>query len=161
MNEAASHIRTFTHDGVTYRFAMPSAEKQRAVMYRLSRYGLESLIRGLAQAEVGMGGSISVMLGMVAGLFSRIPEDDFTFICDTMTSQLFVEGSEKPAGISHFSGRMRTYMHVVALTLGATFEDFTGLLTLFRNSTDSTGDPDTSQESDSTQQSTGTSGGPA
>lgn len=161
MNQAAAHIRTFTHEDVTYRFAMPSAEKQRAVMYRLSRYGLEPLISGLARAEVGMGSTITVMLGMVSGLFARIPEDDFTFICDTMTAKLFMDGSDKPITLEYFSGRMRTYMHVVALTLGSTFEDFTGLLTLFQSSTGSPGEAEGSQESASTQPSTGTSGDPA
>ena len=147
MSQAEDSIRTFEYEGVTYRFAMPSAEKQRAVQYRLTKYGLEPMLRGLALAEVGAGSAISVMLGVLAGMFSRIPEDDYNYICDTMTAKLFIAGSDKQMNINDFSGRIRTYLNVVALTIGSTFEDFTGLLTLLQKSTASSEAVDQSQES--------------
>lgn len=161
MNQAELMVRTIELEGVTYRFAMPSAEKQRAILFRLGKYGVEPMIRGLALAEVGASSSIAVAGGIVGTMLARIPEDDFNFICDSLLGKLFVEGSTTPVTLNDFSGRLKTYFTVVVLALGATFEDFTGLLTLFQKSTDSTEAVVPGQESDSTQPSTGNSGDPA
>lgn len=161
MNQAELMVRTIEFEGVTYRFAMPSAEKQRAILFRLGKYGVEPMIRGLALAEVGASSSIAVAGGIVGTMLARIPEDDFNFICDSLLGKLFVEGSTTPVTLNDFSGRLKTYFTVVVLALGTTFEDFTGLLTLFQKSTDSTEAVVPGQESDSTQPSTGNSGDPA
>ena len=161
MNQAELMVRTIEHEGVTYRFAMPSAEKQRAILFRLGKYGVEPMIRGLALAEVGASSSIAVAGGIVGTMLARIPEDDFNFICDSLLGKLFVEGSTTPVTLNDFSGRLKTYFTVVVLALGTTFEDFTGLLTLFQKSTDSVEAVDPSQENASTQPSTGNSGDPA
>ncbi len=144
---------------MTYTFGMPSAEKQRAVLFRLGKYGVEPLIRGLAQAELGAASSVAIAGQIVGVMLSRIPEDDFNFICDTMLSQLHKDG--QLVGMQQFSGRLKTYFTLVVLALGNVFEDFTGLLTLFQGSTASAGEPGASQESASTPPSTGTSGDPA
>lgn len=146
MSQAESHIRSIEHDGVTYRFAMPSAEKQRAVLFRLGKYGVEPLIRGLAIAETGASSSIAVTGGIVGTMLARIPEDDFNFICDAMLGKLFKAGDSKPLTLEDFSGRLKTYFTLAVLALGSTFEDFTGLLTLFQKSTASAAAPDSSQE---------------
>lgn len=161
MNQAESLIRSIEFEGVTYRFAMPSAEKQRAVLFRLGKYGVEPMIRGLALAEIGASSSIAVAGGIVGTMLARIPEDDFNFICDSLLGKLFVEGSTTPLTLNDFSGRLKTYFTLVVLALGNAFEDFTGLLTLFQKSTDSVEAVDQSQESASTQPSTGSSGDPA
>lgn len=161
MNQAESMVRTIEFEGVTYRFAMPSAEKQRAILFRLGKYGVEPMIRGLALAEVGASSSIAVAGGIVGTMLARIPEDDFNFICDSLLGKLFIEGTTTPVTLNDFSGRLKTYFTVVVLALGTTFEDFTGLLTLFQNSTDSTEAVVPGQESDLTQPSTGSSGDPA
>jgi hypothetical protein len=147
MSTAESHIRTLEHEGVTYRFAMPSAEKQRAVLFRLGKYGVEPMIRGLALAEVGASSSIAVAGGIVGTMLARIPEDDFNFICESMLGKLFKEGSTSPLTLEDFSGRLKTYFTIVVLALGIVFEDFSGLLTLFQKSTDSVVAADSSQES--------------
>lgn len=146
MSDAASHIRSIEHDGVTYRFAMPSAEKQRAVLFRLGKYGVEPMIRGLALAEVGAASSFMVAGGIVGTMLSRMPEDDFNFVCDSMLGKLFKEGSTTPVTMEDFSGRLKTYFTLVVMALGNVFEDFTGLLTLFQKSTASAKAPDSSQE---------------
>jgi hypothetical protein len=161
MNQAELMVRTIEFEGVTYRFAMPSAEKQRAILFRLGKYGVEPMIRGLALAEVGASSSIAVAGGIVGTMLARIPEDDFNFICDSLLGKLFVEGTTTPVTLNDFSGRLKTYFTVVVLALGTTFEDFTGLLTLFQKSTDSAESVVPGQESDSTQPSTGSSGDPA
>lgn len=160
MNAAESMIRTITFEGVTYRFVMPSAEKQRAVLFRLGKYGVEPMIRGLALAEVGGASSIAIAGSIVGTMLSRVPEDDFNFICDSMLGKLFKEGENTPLTLNDFSGRLKTYFTLVVLALGNAFEDFTGLLTLFQKSTDSAEAVDQSQENDSTPQSTGSSGVP-
>ncbi|WP_282376295.1 phage tail assembly chaperone [Pseudomonas sp. PS01302] len=147
MNQAESHIRSIEHDGVTYRFAMPSAEKQRAVLFRLGKYGVEPMIRGLALAEVGAASSFVVAGGIVGTMLSRMPEDDFNFVCDSMLGKLFKEGSTAPLTMEDFSGRLKTYFTLVVMALGNVYEDFSGLLTLFQKSTDSAEAVDTSQES--------------
>ena len=159
MTQAQDFVRKIEHEGVTYTFGMPSAEKQRAVLFRLGKYGVEPLIRGLAQAEIGAASSVAIAGQIVGVMLSRIPEDDFNFICDSVLGQLHKAG--EPQTINHFSGRLKTYFTLVVLALGNVFEDFTGLLTLFQNSTGSTVEPGASQENGSTQQSTGTSGDPA
>jgi hypothetical protein len=146
MSDAASHIRSIEHDGVTYRFAMPSAEKQRAVLFRLGKYGVEPMIRGLALAEVGAASSFMVAGGIVGTMLSRMPEDDFNFVCDSMLGKLFKEGSTTPVTMEDFSGRLKTYFTLVVMALGNVFEDFTGLLTLFQKSTDSAEVVGSSQE---------------
>lgn len=146
MSQADAHIRTIEHDGVTYRFAMPSAEKQRAVLFRLGKYGVEPLIRGLALAEVGQASSFLVAGGIVGTMLSRMPEDDFNFVCDSMLGKLFQEGSATPLTLNDFSGRLKTYFTLAVLAMSATFEDFSGLLTLFQSSTASPGVPEASQE---------------
>jgi hypothetical protein len=147
MNQAESHIRSIDHEGVTYRFAMPSAEKQRAVLFRLGKYGVEPMIRGLALAEVGAASAFMVAGGIVGTMLARMPEDDFNFVCDSMLGKLFKEGSTAPATMEDFSGRLKTYFTIVVLALGIVFEDFSGLLTLFQKSTASAEAPDSSQES--------------
>jgi hypothetical protein len=147
MNQAESHIRSIEHEGVTYRFAMPSAEKQRAVLFRLGKYGVEPMIRGLALAEVGAASSFMVAGGIVGTMLARMPEDDFNFVCDSMLGKLFKEGSTTPLTMEDFSGRLRTYFTLVVMALGNAFEDFTNLLTLFQKSTASAEAPDSSQES--------------
>lgn len=160
MSQAESYIRTIEHDGVTYRFGMPSAEKQRAVLFRLGKYGVEPLIKGLALAELGSASSFIVAGGIVGSMLSRMPEDDFNFVCDSMLGKLFKEGSQAPLTMEDFSGRLKTYFTIVVLALGNAFEDFSGLLTPFQKSTDSVAAADSSQESESTQPSTGNSGDP-
>lgn len=159
MTQAQDFVRTIEHEGVTYAFGMPSAEKQRAVLFRLGKYGVEPLIRGLAQAELGAASSVAIAGQIVGVMLSRIPEDDFNFICDTMLGKLHKDG--QVVGMEQFSGRLKTYFTLVVLALGNVFEDFTGLLTLFQSSTSSTREPGASQENASTQPSTGTSGDPA
>lgn len=159
MTQAQDFIRKIEHDGVTYTFGMPSAEKQRAVLFRLGKYGVEPLIRGLAQAELGAASSVAIAGQIVGVMLSRIPEDDFNFICDTMLGQMHKNGELQT--INAFSGRLKTYFTLVVLALGNVFEDFTGLLTLFQSSTGSAEEPGASQENASTQPSTGTSGDPA
>lgn len=161
MNAAESLIRTIEHEGVQYRFMMPSALQQRAVLFRLGKYGVEPMIRGLALAQLGGSSSIVVSGGIVGSMLQRIPEDDFNFICETMLSKLHAEGGKEPLTIEHFSGRLKTYFTLVVLAMGNVFEDFTGLLTPFQKSTDSAEAADQGQESASTQQSTGSSGDPA
>ena len=146
MNQAESHIRSIEHEGVTYRFAMPSAEKQRAVLFRLGKYGVEPMIRGLALAEVGAASSFVVAGGIVGTMLSRMPEDDFNFVCDSMLGKLFKDGSTTPLTMEDFSGRLKTYFTLVVMALGIVFEDFSGLLTLFQKSTASAEAVDTSQE---------------
>lgn len=145
MTQAQDFIRKIEHDGVTYTFGMPSAEKQRAVLFRLGKYGVEPLIRGLAQAELGAASSVAIAGQIVGVMLSRIPEDDFNFICDTMLGQMHMNGELQT--INNFSGRLKTYFTLVVLALGNVFEDFTGLLTLFQSSTGSTDEPGASQES--------------
>ena len=147
MSQAESYIRTIEHDGVTYRFGMPSAEKQRAVLFRLGKYGVEPMIKGLALAELGSASSFIVAGGIVGSMLSRMPEDDFNFVCDSMLGKLFKEGSQTPLTMEDFSGRLKTYFTIVVLALGNCFEDFSGLLTLFQKSTASAETVDTSQES--------------
>lgn len=161
MSSAEAYIRTVEHDGVTYRFAMPSAEKQRAILFRLGKYGVEPMIKGLALAELGAASSFVVAGGIVGTMLARMPEDDFNFVCDSMLGKLFKDGAEKPLTMEDFSGRLKTYFTIVVLALGSVFEDFSGLLTLFKKSTDSVAAADSSQENESTQPSTGSSGDPA
>lgn len=146
MNQAELMVRTIEFEGVTYRFAMPSAEKQRAILFRLGKYGVEPMIRGLALAEVGASSSIAVAGGIVGTMLARIPEDDFNFICDSLLGKLFVEGSTTPVTLNDFSGRLKTYFTVVVLALGTTFEDFSNLLTLFQRSTGSQEEVGATQE---------------
>ena len=146
MSQAESYIRTIEHDGVTYRFAMPGAEKQRSVLFRLGKYGVEPMIRGLALAEVGAASSFMVAGGIVGTMLARMPEDDFNFVCDSMLGKLFKEGSTAPLTMEDFSGRLKTYFTLVVMALGNVYEDFSGLLTLFQKSTDSAEAVDTSQE---------------
>ncbi|CAM3218177.1 phage tail assembly chaperone [Pseudomonas fluorescens] len=147
MSQAEAYIRTIEHDGVTYRFGMPSAEKQRAVLFRLGKYGVEPMIKGLALAEIGAASSFMVAGGIVGTMLARMPEDDFNFVCDSMLGKLFKEGSQVPVTMEDFSGRLKTYFTIVVLALGNVFEDFSGLLTLFQKSTASAEAPDSSQES--------------
>lgn len=161
MNQAESLIRVIEFEGVSYRFAMPSAEKQRAVLFRLGKYGVEPMIRGLATAEVTGGSSIAIAGGIVGTMLARIPEDDFNFICDSLLGKLFIEGSTTPLTLNDFSGRLKTYFTLVVLALGSAFEDFTGLLTLFQSSTASVTEAAPGQENELTPQSTGSSGAPA
>lgn len=147
MSQAEAYIRTIEHDGVTYRFGMPSAEKQRAVLFRLGKYGVEPMIKGLALAEIGAASSFMVAGGIVGTMLARMPEDDFNFVCDSMLGKLFKEGSQTPVTMEDFSGRLKTYFTIVVLALGNVFEDFSGLLTLFQKSTASAEAPDSSQES--------------
>ncbi|MEX2901312.1 phage tail assembly chaperone [Pseudomonas rhodesiae] len=160
MSSAEAYIRTVEHDGVTYRFAMPSAEKQRAILFRLGKYGVEPMIRGLALAEIGASSSVAVAGGIVGSMLARMPEDDFNFICDSLLGKLFKEGSSTPLTLEDFSGRLKSYFTIVVLALGVTFEDFSGLLTLFQKSTASAEAQDSSQENESTPLSTGNSGDP-
>jgi hypothetical protein len=161
MSLAEAYIRTIEHDGVTYRFGMPSAEKQRAVLFRLGKYGVEPMIRGLALAELGQASEFMVAGGIVGTMLARMPEDDFNFVCDSMLGKLFKEGSTTPLTMEDFSGRLKTYFTLVVMALGSVFEDFSQLLTLFQKSTDSAKAADSSQENASTQPSTGSSGDPA
>ncbi|MNI73287.1 hypothetical protein D3C73_1292820 [compost metagenome] len=117
------------------------------MLFRLGKYGVEPLIRGLALAEVGASSSVMVAGGIVGTMLARIPEADFNFICDAMLGKLFKEGGDKPLTLEDFSGRLKTYFTIAVLALGNTFEDFTGLLTLFQKSTASAEAPDSSQES--------------
>lgn len=135
MTTASSYIKTIEHEGVTYRFAMPSAVDQRAILFRLGKYGIEPMIRGLAIAETGGSTAELVVGGIVGRMMAMIPEQDFDFICDKLLGKMFADGSDKPITLEHFSGKMKTYFTIAVLALGATFEDFTGLLTLFQKST--------------------------
>lgn len=116
MTQAKDYIRKIEHEGVTYTFGMPSVEKQRAVLFRLGKYGVEPLIRGLAQAELGAASSVAIAGQIVGVMLSRIPEDDFNFICDTMLCQLHAGGELQ--SINHFSGRLKTYFTLVVLASG-------------------------------------------
>lgn len=144
MNQAQDFIRKIEHEGVTYTFGMPSAEKQRAVLFRLGKYGVEPLIRGLAQAELGAASSVAIAGQIVGVMLSRIPEDDFNFICDTMLGQMHKNGELQT--INAFSGRLKTYFTLVVLALGNVFEDFTNLLIHFQSSTASRVEPAQDQE---------------
>lgn len=144
MNQAQDFVRTIEHEGVTYTFGMPSAEKQRAVLFRLGKYGVEPLIRGLAQAELGAASSVAIAGQIVGVMLSRIPEDDFNFICDTMLGQMHKNGELQT--INAFSGRLKTYFTLVVLALGNVFEDFTNLLIHFQSSTASPVEPAQDQE---------------
>ena len=161
MTQAQDHIKTIEHEGVTYRFALPSAEKQRAVLFRLGKYGVEPLIRGLAQSQVAGGSSVAIAGSIVASMLSRIPEDDFNFICDSVLGKACKDGSTTPLTLNDFSGKLKTYFTLVVLALGVVFEDFTGLLSHFPSFTGSTEPGEATQENASTQPSTGTSGDPA
>lgn len=145
MTQAQDFVRKIEHEGVTYTFGMPSAEKQRAVLFRLGRYGVEPLIRGLAQAELGAASSVAIAGQIVGVMLSRIPEDDFNFICDTMLGKLHKDG--QVVGMEQFSGRLKTYFTLVVLALGNVFEDFTNLLIHFQKSTASPEEAAPDQES--------------
>nr|WP_314659107.1 hypothetical protein [uncultured Pseudomonas sp.] len=144
MTQAQDFVRKIEHEGVTYTFGMPSAEKQRAVLFRLGKYGVEPLIRGLAQAELGAASSVAIAGQIVGVMLSRIPEDDFNFICDTMLGQMHKNGELQT--INAFSGRLKTYFTLVVLALGNVFEDFTNLLIHFQSSTASRVEPGQDQE---------------
>ncbi|MFK3770791.1 phage tail assembly chaperone [Pseudomonas putida] len=161
MTQAQDFVKKIQFEGVNYSFAMPAAVDQRAVLFRLGKYGIEPLIRGLAQAELGGLASQTIAVQIVGAMMARIPEDDFNRICDTMLGKLYREGSSDRLTIDSFSGNFKVYFTLAVLAMGETFSDFTGVLTHFLKSTGSAGEPGASQENASTQPSTGTSGDPA
>lgn len=155
---AADLIKTVELDGVSYTIAMAPAEKQRAVMFRLGKYGLEPAIRQMALAQVGAQSTEAIILGIMGTMMYRIPEEDFNFILDTILYKVRKNGDANPVTIADFTGRMQDYTRLAILALGVNFADFSSFLTLFRKSTvTEPGDQEQTSEN-STQPSTGTSG---
>lgn len=160
---AADLIKTVDLDGVSYSIAMCPADKQRAVMFRLGKYGLEPAIRNMALAQVGAQSVEAIVLGIMGTMMSRMPEEDFNFILDTILYKVRRAGDTNPVTLSDFTGRMQDYTRLAIMALGVNFADFSSFLTLFRKST--TEAPAVKEETDqpenSTPQSTGSSGDPA
>lgn len=156
----ADYIKQVELDGVTYNVAMQSAKVQRAVLFRLGKYGVEPAIRQIALAQVGAQSYEVIMLGIVGTMLSRIPEADFEFIADSMLYKVRKVGDERDITIGEFTGRMQDYVRLVVAALGVNFADFSQFLTLFQKSTVTAPGQEEKSET-STQESTGTSGDPA
>lgn len=160
---AADLIKIVDLDGVSYSIAMCPADKQRAVMFRLGKYGLEPAIRNMALAQVGAQSVEAIVLGIMGTMMSRMPEEDFNFILDTILYKVRRVGDTNAVTLSDFTGRMQDYTRLAIMALGTNFSDFSSFLTLFRKST--TEAPAVKEETDqpesSTPQSTGSSGDPA
>lgn len=151
-------VKTVTVDGETYSVAVCSAVDQRALLFRLGKYGMEPAIRNLALAQVGAQSTEVILLGVVGTMLSRIPEDDFNFIADTLLYKVRKGGKE--VGIGDFQNRMQAYVKLIVAALGANFQDFSQFLAHFQSSTDTAPGQETTDQN-STQPSTGTSGDPA
>lgn len=156
---AADLIKSVELDGEHYNIAMCPADKQRAVMFRLGKYGLEPAVRNIALAQVGGQSVDAILLGIFGTMMYRIPEEDFNFILDTMLYKVRKVGQEAPVTLADFTGDMQKYLKLAGLALGANFGDFSGLLTLFQKST--VEEPGGEKVQNSTPESTGSSGDPA
>lgn len=164
MISAQDLVKSVELDGVSYTIAMAPADKQRAVMFRLGKYGLEPAIRQMALAQVGAQSVEAIMLGIMGTMMYRIPEEDFNFILDTILYKVRRAGDQNPVTINDFTGRMQDYTRLAILALGVNFADFSNFLTLFQKSIveEPAGEKEAPQQPEtSTQPSTGFSGDPA
>lgn len=140
-------IKTVDLDGVSYSIAMCPADKQRAVMFRLGKYGLEPAIRNMALAQVGAQSVEAIVLGIMGTMMSRMPEEDFNFILDTILYKVRRVGVSDPVTLGDFTGRMQDYTRLAIMALGVNYKDFSSFLTLFRKSI--TEDPAVEKEAQS------------
>lgn len=154
---AADLIKTVEMDGVEYKVAMASAKDQRSVMYLLAHYGMEAALQQVSMARFSGTGADTAALGIMGTLMARIPEHDFNRILDTILAKVSLVSDGSMVTINTFQGKMQDYIKLGILALGVNFADFTGLLSLFRSSTATTGDQE-KQGQEQTQQSTGSSG---
>lgn len=164
MISAQDLVKSVELDGISYTIAMAPADKQRAVMFRLGKYGLEPAIRQMALAQVGAQSVEAIMLGIMGTMMYRIPEEDFNFILDTILYKVRRAGDQNPVTINDFTGRMQDYTRLAILALGVNFADFSNFLTLFQKSIveEPAGEKEAQQQPEtSTQPSTGFSGDPA
>lgn len=155
--QATDLIKEVDLNGVKYRVAMTSAKDQRSVMFLLAHYGLESALSRVSLAQFSGEGADMTALGIMGTLMARIPESDFNRILDLILSKVFLVEDGSQVTLNHFQGKMQDYIKLGVLALGVNFADFTGLLNLFRSSTDTTKDQETEAKT-STQESTGISG---
>lgn len=155
--QASDLIKEVDLGGVKYRVAMASAKDQRSVMFLLAHYGLEGALSQVALAKFRGGDADMAALGIMATLMAKIPESDFNRILDLILSKVFLVEGGAQVTLNHFQGRMQDYVKLGVLALGVNFADFTGLLSLFQRSTDTTEDQETEDQT-STQESTGISG---
>lgn len=155
--QASDLIKEVDLNGVKYRVAMASAKDQRSVMFLLAHYGLESALSRVALAKFSGESVDMAALGIMGTLMARIPESDFNRILDLILSKVFLVEDGSQVTLNHFQGKMQDYIKLGVLALGVNFADFTGLLNLFRSSTDTTKDQETEAQT-STQESTGISG---
>lgn len=154
---AADLIKSVEMDGEVYNIAMQSAETQRAIMFRLGKYGLEPACREIALTMVGGKSVEAVLIGIMGTMMYRIPEDDFNFILDKLLYKVRKVGQDAPVTIADFTGRMQAYTKLAVLAMGVNFADFSSFLTLFQKSIVT--EPGQEQtEQNSTPQSTGMSG---
>ena len=151
------YLKPVDMDGVTYNIRMASAEDQRSVMFKMSRYGLMEAIKQLALAQVGSARADLVALTIVGRMIQQMPEDDFNFVCDKILAKAAVSGG-KEVTINDFRGEMQKYVKLVVLALGVNFSDFSPLLTMFQKSFGSSGQE---QATTSEPTPTGSSGDPA
>lgn len=155
--QATDLIKEVTLNDVKYRVAMASAKDQRSIMFLLAHYGLEGALSRVALAKFSGDGADMAALGIMATLMAKIPESDFNRILDLILGKVFLVEDSSQVTLNHFQGRMQDYIKLGVLALGVNFADFTGLLNLFRSSTDTTKDQETEAQT-STQESTGISG---
>lgn len=155
--QATDLIKEVDLNGVKYRVAMASAKDQRSVMFLLAHYGLESALSRVALARFNGEGADLAALGIMGTLMARIPESDFNRILDLILGKVFLVEDNSQVTLNHFQGRMQDYVKLGVLALGVNFADFTGLLSLFHSSTDSTKDQEKAGQI-STPESTGISG---
>lgn len=154
--QAADLIKEVDLNGVKYRVAMASAKDQRSVMFRLAKHGMEPFLQQIAITQYHEADPDMVAVSIMGTMMARMPESDFNFILDSILAQVFkVEGGQ--VSINDFQGKMQDYTRLGILALGINFADFTGLLNLFRSSTDTTKAQETEDQT-STQESTGISG---
>lgn len=158
--QATDLIKEVDLNGVKYRVAMASAKDQRSVMFLLAHYGLDSALSRVAMAKFNDETAEMTALGIMGTLMARIPEADFNRILDLILGKVFLVEDGSAVTLNHFQGKMQDYIKLGVLALGVNFADFSGLLSLFRSSTDTTKDQETTAQT-STQESTGSSGGHA
>ena len=155
--QASDLIKPVELDGKTYNIAMCSALDQRAIMFRLAKYGLEPMLREislsmLAQQTGAYKDTRLVALSIVGTMIARMPEDDFNLVCDKVLYKVQCDGQK--VSISDFTGNMSNYNKLAVAALGVNFSDFTALLSLMMKST-GTDKKDQETEETSTPESTG------
>lgn len=155
--QASDLIKEVDLNGVKYRVAMAPVKDQRAVMYLLGHYGLEAALSRIALARFSGEAPDMAALGIMGTVMTRIPESDFNRILDLILAKVYLVEDGSAVTLNHFQGQMQDYIKLGILALGVNFADFTGLLNLFRSSTDTTEDQETEAQT-STQESTGSSG---